>query len=165
MSVTLRKTVEIAIAAERAAETLYLGLQAMFAHHEPVAAYWGQYAFAEAKHAEWLEGLLDRLDSETLDQRLDGEVEYMLNEVAGFSVENALRHVDDLEDAYQLVHRLESAETNAIFKFLLDHFEPDREMKEFLRLQLEKHVEKLATDFPLEYRGTAMRKRTQALKG
>ncbi len=165
MTLTVRDTIEIAIAAERASQTLYQGLQARFAPYKPVADFFGAYAYEESKHAEWLEGLRSRLDDQTLNQAVDASIEYLLRSVSEFSVEKALARVANLEDAYHLVNEIESAETNAIFQFLLDHFEPDENLKAFLRQQLETHIDKFGQSLPAEYQGSAARRALRALEG
>jgi hypothetical protein len=88
----------------------------------------------------------------------------LLQAVAGFSVEKALLGVKNLEDAYQLVNDIENGETNAIFQFLLDNFEADVQMRDFLRAQLNKHIAKLSIDLPVQYKGILSRKAIQALE-
>jgi protein involved in sex pheromone biosynthesis len=84
--------------------------------------------------------------------------------VTGLSVEKALLGVKNLEDAYQLVNDIENGETNAIFQFLLDNFEPDEHMQVFLRAQLNKHIAKLSIDLPIQYKGRSYRTTIQALE-
>jgi hypothetical protein len=69
--VTVAQAFEVAIATERAAERLFQGLEAKFAHHEDVATFWKQYALDEAKHAKWLDGLKARLTTEQLSRPVD----------------------------------------------------------------------------------------------
>jgi hypothetical protein len=162
--VTVAQAFEVAIATERAAERLFQGLEAKFAHHEDVATFWKQYALDEAKHAKWLEGLKARLTTEQLSGPVDAHTVELLQAVAGFSVEKALLGVKNLEDAYQLVNDIENGETNAIFQFLLDNFETDVQMRDFLRVQLNKHITKLSIDLPVQYKGILSRKAIQALE-
>jgi hypothetical protein len=162
--VTVAQAFEVAIATERAAERLFQGLEAKFAHHEDVATFWKQYALDEAKHAKWLEGLKARLTTEQLSGPVDAHTVELLQAVAGFSVEKALLGVKNLEDAYQLVNDIENGETNAIFQFLLDNFETDVQMRDFLLAQLNKHITKLSIDLPVQYKGILSRKAIQALE-
>ena len=86
----------------------------------------------------------------------------LLQAVTGFSVEKALLGVKDLEDAYQLVNDIENGETNAIFKFLLDNFETDEQMRDFFRAQLNKHIARLSIKLPAQYKGILSLKAIQA---
>ena len=162
--VTVAQAFEVAISAERAAQQLFQGLEAKFAHCEDVAAFWKQYAYEEEKHAEWLADLKTRLTAEQLSEMLDNSTMKLLQAVTGISVEKALQGVRDLEDAYQLVNDIESGETNAIFQFLLNNFEADGQMRDFLRMQLNKHISKLSIDLPAQYKGILARKSIRALE-
>ncbi len=68
---TVEVLFERAIAAERAAEALYRGLEAKFAAHEDVVAFWHSYAEDEVGHAKWLERFRDGLTPEELDAPAD----------------------------------------------------------------------------------------------
>jgi rubrerythrin len=162
--ITIAQAFEVAISAERVAQKLFQGLEAKFAYYEDVATFWKQYADDEAKHAEWLEGLKARLTTEQLSGLVDAHTVELLQAVTEFSVEKALFGVKDLEDAYQLVSNIESGETNAIFQFLLNNFETDVQMRDFLRIQLNKHITKLSIDLPAQYKGILSRKAIQALE-
>lgn len=162
MQATIGQVFETAIAAERAAEQLFLGLEAKFSAHEELAIFWRGYAADEVSHAQWLEELRARLTPEKLGGLADSGTMNLLHAVAGFSVEKALGGVKDLEDAYQLVSEVESAETNAIFGFLVDNFEADEQVRGFLRSQLNSHVAKLMIDLPAQYRGTGARRAIRA---
>jgi rubrerythrin len=159
---TVAQAFIIAIAAEKAAEEMYQGLEAKFANHEDIAAFWEQYAGDEVEHAEALEGMLARLTPAQLSAPVDSPTVAALQVLAGFSVEKALKGVKNLEDAYQLVSEVESGETNAIFEFLL-MFEKDEHLREFLRAQLDKHITRLTDGTPARYKGILSRKAIQAL--
>ena len=161
--VTVAQAFEVAIATERAAERLFQGLEAKFAHHEDIATFWKQYSLDEAKHAKCLEGLKGRLTTEQLSKRVDNHTVRLLQTAAGYSVEKALLGVKNLEDAYQLVNDFENGEINVIFLFLLDNFEADEQMRDFFRVQLNKHIARLANDLPVQYKGVLSRKEIQAL--
>jgi rubrerythrin len=161
-NVTVARAFEIAISAERAAQQLFQGLEAKFAHYQDVAVFWRQYADDESKHAEWLEDLRARLTAEQLSGLVDDHTVGLLQAVTELSVQKALLGVRDLEDAYQLVNDIESGETNAIFQFLLNNFETDEQMRDFLRMQLTKHISKLSIDLPAQYKGTLARQAIRA---
>jgi hypothetical protein len=83
--------------------------------------------------------------------------------VLRFSVEDALKGVRNLEDAYQLVNELENSETNAIFEFLIANFAEDQKTQAFLRSQLRDHVGKLMIDFPVQFKQADVRREIGAL--
>jgi rubrerythrin len=162
--VTVAQAFEAAIAAEKAAERLFQGLEAKFAHREDVAMFWEQYARDEAEHAQWLEDLKARLTPQRLSEPVDAHIVEMLQVVTGYSVDQALLRVRNLEDAYRLVNDIENSETNAIFRFLLNNFEKDEQLRDFLQAQLNKHISRLSIDLPVEYKGILSRKAIQALE-
>jgi hypothetical protein len=128
-TMTLDTVFQAAIAAERATEVLYRGLQAKFASYPELADFWLGYAREEHGHATWLEGLYKRIDPLRLVEPVDQHTARLVIAVQSFSVEMALDGVHDLEDAYQLVNELENNETNAIFQFLMNNFEPDAQIR------------------------------------
>ncbi len=148
---TVDKLFEMAIAAERAGEALYRGLETKFAHHQPAASFWASYAKEEAGHARWLERLQDRLSMEQLSAPADPKVLQEAHKALQFSVEHALKGVGNLDDAYQLASELENAETNAVFDFLITTFPDDEQTAPFLRAQLRGHVGKIMIEFPAQF--------------
>lgn len=148
---TLSQVIETSIAAEQAAEKLYLGLADMFVHYPDVAHYWLEYAREEAQHAQWLETLRQGKSPEALSEPVNKAVADMANKLDSFSVEKALSKVETLDDAYQLVTNLENSEINTIFNFVVNHLGVDEETLNFLRQQLEEHVSQLSNRLPAQY--------------
>ena len=161
-NVTVEEAFEAAIGAEKAAEEFFSGLKAKFSHDPDVSQLWLQYAEDEAMHAKWLEALKAKLGPDEISAFVDGHTVQLLEAVARISVEKALASVHDLEEAYELVNEIESGETNAIFRFLMDNFETDEKMRDFLRTQLNMHVARLTIDLPQQYRGAAARRKIKA---
>jgi rubrerythrin len=155
---TLAQLLDLAIAAERAAEALYRGLETKFSHHDEVAAFWREYASEEVMHAEWLERLRDSLTSEQLSAPADPGVLKEANQALQVPVEKMLQDIHNLEDAYQLVNELENSETNAVFDFLITNFAEDKKTQAFLRSQLKDHIGKLAIDFPVQFKLASVRR-------
>ncbi|RLC71671.1 MAG: hypothetical protein DRI81_17420 [Chloroflexi bacterium] len=160
--VTVAELFEMAIGAEKAAEELYHGLAAKFAHHPEVADFWKEYAAEENGHAQWLERIRNGLSQDELAALADPTMLREARAALQVSVERALAQVHDLEDAYQLVGELENSETNAVFDFLITHFSSDAKTQAFLRAQLKEHIGRLMIDFPTRFRGAAMRRRVTA---
>ena len=158
-NITVETAFEAAIGAEKAAEKFFQGLEAKFSHNEEVSRLWKQYAEDEAMHANWLENLKAKLGRVELSKPVDEHTVQLLDIVAKISVKEALEKVHDLEDAYELVNEIENGETNAIFRFLIDNFEADEKMRDFLREQLNEHVGRLTLDLPPQYRGAATRRK------
>jgi len=160
--VTVAEAFEVAIGAEKAAEEFFTGLKAKFEHNDEVSKFWMQYAEEEAMHARWLETLKAKLSHDKLSKLVDEHTVQLLEAVAHISVEKMLGSINDLEEAYELVNEIESGETNAIFRFLIDNFEADEKMREFLRGQLNKHVARLTIDLPIQLQGASTRRKITA---
>jgi rubrerythrin len=154
---TVAKLFELAIAAERAGEALYRGLEKKFAHQQQAADFWGGYAQEEAGHARWLERLQGRLSAEQLSAPADPAILQAVYQALQFSVEQELKSVRNLEDAYQLASEVENAETNAVFEFLITTFPTDEQTAPFLRAQLSGHVGKIMIEFPTQFGPQARR--------
>lgn len=161
---TISELFGLAISAEKAAEKLYRGLEAKFAHFPEVAGFWGEYAVEEAGHTLWLERLRGRLDPEELSESADSHALENARAALQFSVEDALEEIKDLQDAYQMANELESSETNAVFEFLITHFSYDEETQAFLKAQLREHVTELMTGFPAHFESAAMQLSVDALE-
>jgi hypothetical protein len=148
---TINELFDMAIAAERTAERLYLGLEKKFSHCEDVAAFWAKSASEEIQHATWLESLRARINEKRLADPADSEIVRQAERVAEFSVEDALADVRNLQDAYVLANDAESSETNTIFEFLIGNFADDERTQIFLRTQLKNHIGNLMIDFPTRF--------------
>ncbi len=157
------KLFEMAIDAERAAEALYHGLAAKFAHQPEVADFWNSYAAEEDKHARWLARIRDDLSQEVLGASADATILETARTALQVSVERALNRIRNLDEAYNLANELENAETNAVFDFLITHFSEDDKTRKFLRSQLRDHVGRLMIEFPTQFRGAANRREVKAL--
>jgi rubrerythrin len=156
--ITLGQVLEMAIAAEQAAETLYRELEVKFAAVEDVALCWRHCAFDEVEHATWLKTLRSQLGAEEQAGQVEADIAASVRAMAHFSVEKALDGVQTLEDAFQLVTEVENGETNALFRFLIDNFEPDEQLRESLESQLIQHVGRISVNFPAQYKRPASRR-------
>lgn len=148
---TIAKLFEMAIALENAAETLYRGLAGKFSGDDDVVAFWVMYAVEEAGHALWLRRLRDALDAERLAAQANPSMVTYAVSALKLSVERSLARVRNLEDAFQLANEIESAETNAIFDFLVTNFAYSADVLDFLQRQLEKHISRLMQEFPARF--------------
>jgi rubrerythrin len=155
---------EVAIAAEHANRELFLGLSSKFAHHQEVADFWREYAEDEAMHARLLEQIRDGLSPEQLAAPADPYQVENAYKALRLRVDEALEGVDNLEEAYQLVHEVEHSETNVVFEFLISNFSSDQRAQSFLRSQLGEHVARLMNGFPAAFKQAARRREIKALE-
>ncbi len=148
---TLGELNELAIALEHSAETIYRGLGKMFPDEPEVVLFWNIYANEEAKHAQWLEELRASQSDIQLGKPIDEIlVEAALN-LLKKNPDTILASVNNLEDAFQLAVFFESSETNVIFNFLITDSKLASKAKDFLRTQLNTHIERLDREFPKKF--------------
>ncbi len=147
----------LAIKAEETAAEFYRGLVRKFSHESEIADFWQHYVLDEIAHALWLERLRGNLSAERLAEPADSEILAGAQHALSLSVENVLSGIHTLEDAYELVSDLENSETNVVFEFLITNFPYDREVLNFLRGQLNDHVNRLIAAFPSRFRDPGVR--------
>jgi rubrerythrin len=161
---TVAELFELSIAAERAAEEMYLGLAAKFAHHQDVADFWRNYAGEEAGHARWLERTCNGSSPEQLSALADPAILENARRFLEFSPGIALEEIATLEDAYQQANDLENSEMNVVFEFIITGFSANETAGAFLRSQLRDHIARLMVEFPARFSHASSRKAVTALE-
>ncbi|MBN1178097.1 MAG: hypothetical protein JXD18_02730 [Anaerolineae bacterium] len=132
-----------AIAAEHAAQALYLAFAERFSDPPEVAEFWRSLANDEQLHAEMLKKVRDALPPERLAAPADPEAAHKARQLSNLISEDAIEKTQSLKAAYWLAHDLESSEVNTIFDFILTQFMDDETLKAFALAQLQDHVAKL----------------------
>ncbi len=163
MGMTIEQAITEAMQAEKSAENLYLGLEQKFCSVPEVASFWKQFAIEEASHFEWLNNLAARLNQSDRQKLIDTHTQDLFYQVRLFSWKNSLAKIHDLEDAFEEVSDLENSETNAVFRFLIDNFEVDNSIRDFLLAQLATHIARLSINLPWLFRNVASRQSILAL--
>jgi rubrerythrin len=135
----------------------------MFESHEEISAFWKRYAAEETGHATWLKRLRERLSADEMTAPADTNMLEMMNSLRELSMDGLLNKVENLDDAFQLAHDMESSEVNVVFSFLVDHFSADESTQAFLRTQLRSHANHLALDLPTQFRGVSARRAIKAV--
>ena len=162
MGMTVQQAFTEAINAEKSAENLYLGLEKKFSSEPEVASFWKLFATEEVNHFEWLNNLAARLSQSDREKLVDTHTQDLFYAVRLFSWENALANIHDLAEAFEEVNDLENGETNAVFRFLIDNFEVDKSIRDFLLAQLATHLARLSTNLPFAFRDILNRQATKA---
>jgi rubrerythrin len=155
---TVEKLFEVAIRLEAAAGGFYEGLAERFAHCPEVAGFWRVMAAEEARHENRLAEWRASLSAARLSRPAEARMLQMGENVLGTSVEELLRNVHNLDDAYEAAHDLESSETNTIFRFFISAFSQDQRVMAMLMQDLDEHVERLTAEFPSPYATRAARR-------
>lgn len=148
---TIEELLKLALCLEVAARRFYEGLAARFSHCPEVAVFWQAMAADEACHENRLKQWRTALSAERLSQTTDGRLFQMGEKLLAVSVEELLRRVRTLSDAYEIADELESSETNTIFRFFIQEFSQDARVLDVLMQDLDGHVERLIAGFPASY--------------
>jgi rubrerythrin len=148
---TIGTLLKVAIRLEATTERFYEGLAERFSHCPEVAAFWRTMAADEACHKSRLTEWARSMDSKRLSQPVDAKMLQMGEKLLDTSVEDLLDRTQNLDDAYEAAHELESSETNVIFRFFIKEFSQDPRVMAALRHDLDEHAERLMTEFPTAY--------------
>ena len=136
---------DLAIQGEYAAQELYQGLMHLFRAHPDAVELWREFAVEETEHALTLQGILDALTPEQQSPPANTGMVLAAQQALSVPVAQHLAGVKTLEDACELVSDLENSETNAVFEFLLSHFDADNQISPFVLTQLREHIARLQT--------------------
>ncbi len=161
---TLGELNELTITLEYAAEATYRGLAIMFSHEPEIAQFWNLLADEESGHAQWLENLHNGLEEHQLRKQVDSRFSEGVRTLLEISPEARLRKVGTLEEALQMALDLETAETNAVFDFLISDYLLATKAREFLRNQVGVHVERLTKGLPERFQDRSARVEVAARK-
>ena len=136
---------ELAITAEIAARNLYRGLAARFAHVPAVAKFWQGMMADEEAHAVQLERLRASLTAEQLAAPAQPSLWQQAAASYDLATQSTVDSVQTLDDAYQVVQRLESSEINAIFELLMIRYLAMEHKEEIILSQIRDHTAKMLT--------------------
>jgi len=148
---SVRHVFELAIHAEYKAGDFYDHLASMFDRHSEVRGFWKAKAREERDHARWLDNLRASVSDEQMNMTTDRDVLERAIHAANAPVEAVLARIRTLQDAYNEANKIEQAETNATFEFLIEHFSDNPDVMLFLREQLHRHVGSMMLDFPVRF--------------
>lgn len=160
---TIDQLFQLAIAGEKAAERIYQGLERKFAPYPELGQFWARYASDEATHARRLEQIRARLAPEQLAQPADPRMVDQARKIAQTPVEDILKGVQNLGQAYDLAQTMEEGETNSIFAFLVSDFDVASQSRAFLQSQLHDHIARITDEFPAAFNLPSVRRSTRAL--
>jgi hypothetical protein len=161
---TLGELNELTITLEHVAEATYRGLAVMFSHEPEMARFWNLLADEEAGHAHWLKGLSDSLEEHQRRKQVDSRFSEGVRALLEISPDVRLRKISNLEEALQMALDFETAETNAVFDFLISDYQLATKAREFLRNQVGVHVERLSKGLPERFRDRSARLEVAARK-
>jgi rubrerythrin len=147
---------ELSLGFENNAHELYERWAKKFSGLADVADFWLEYAADEAFHGNLLEKLQARLTPAQLASPIETDLVGDTRRMLAFLQKDSA--IEDLDQAYQYANMIEHSEINPLFEVLLSHFEPDEKAREFLRSQLDDHINKLIYKFPKRFSRSEQRR-------
>lgn len=132
-----------AIASEKLVQNFYLEMARKFNEEEEVKTIWKSLAEDEKKHAQVIEEIKDSLSQEVLNKLVDDSIVEKLVKIEKIRIREKIDKIDNLKDAYEFAHDVESSEINNLFTFITVKYFPDQIRKEFVLNEMTKHIDKL----------------------
>ena len=136
---------------------LYKEFSTMFSDMPAIAAYWKDLLMDVMDYIKALRKIKESIDNEQVLPTIDDKIWDDVNHVRKKLDRDLLQSVNNLDDAYELAHELESSEVNAIFQFLTKKFMPKEERVKFVVSTMKNHQKKLM-DFSENFGSKAWRK-------
>ncbi len=141
---TVATLFDLAISLETILRALYRKFAQRFAHVPEASRLWEAMGKDEMWHAQKLEAIRDSLSVDELHGEANARMLHAARWLVRLSVDDALKTVRTLQDAYELAHELEHSEVNAIFGFLASEFIPSEAQRRFVRAEIRNHLDRLA---------------------
>jgi rubrerythrin len=154
---TIEEIFERAIQVECKAADIYEEFSQLFSHIPKISAFWRGLAEDEMQHANTLQDVRKSLTSEQLLSTCDKEMSEEVARIQRMLSDDITASIKNLDDAYELAHKLEFSEFNAIFKFLAIEFVRSEELEQFVVSGIMQHQQKLI-DFNRNFGDTDWRK-------
>jgi rubrerythrin len=161
---TIGDLLAVGVHLEAAAQCFYQGLAEMFRHAPEVADFWRRFAEDEALHGKRLIELRASMSDTRLSEPTDAMMLEAGRKLLIPPLEDRLREVRSLDDAYEMAHDLETSETNTIFRFFITEFSQDRRIITAIMHHLDGHVERLMAGLPAQYATRAGRVELEAMR-
>jgi len=147
---TTENLFKLAVEIEKEAANVYEKFSKVFAYMPQIFAFWSGMRDDELEHATTLQGISKSLSAEQLISLPDHALWNSVVDVRRMLGRDLTVSVENLDDAYELAHELESSEVNNIFKFLTSHYVASEEQEKLLDMQIVRHLKKLM-DFSSNY--------------
>jgi rubrerythrin len=115
----LSDVIELAISAERTAESFYEKLSLMFREYAGISEFWRGMMRDEQEHARMLEAIRDSLSPEELAAPESPEIYNRVKSFLSYSTYGLLSGIQTLDDAYRAAVNLEFSEVNKLAALLM----------------------------------------------
>ena len=142
--ITFSELINAAIAAEDAAQRIYLAFKSKFLYRPDIANFWQAMADDENEHAQMLSSIHGHVAVEDLAKLVDIQLAEKAYELQGLMAQGLIDSVNNLNDAYEIAYALEYSEINTIFNFLTKRFLSTDESCGIISSTIDRHLLRLS---------------------
>ena len=158
---TTGKLFESAIEIEKTAGRIYERYAELFSDYPKIVAFWKGMNTDELGHAKWLSEIKESLTEKQLLSTPNYELTLKAETVKSLLNKNSAKKIDNLDEAYEMAHEIESSEVNNLFRLLTNQFISSVDRKNFLFSEINEHQQKIM-DFPKNFGDRILRREVKA---
>lgn len=158
---TFEEILENAIEIEKSAGRLYVKFAKMFSSFPKAAEFWKEMNKDELDHAKWLIEIKESLSDKELSSSPDYNLILKVHHINKLLDKYSAKKIENLDDAYELAHDIESSEVNNLFSLLTHKFISSEDKRRILLSEINEHQMKII-DFPKNFGDEILRKEIKA---
>jgi len=139
---TLSEVIKVGIQSEKKLQMIYMNFSNLFMNLAEIRDFWRELSNDEKMHAKCLEQL--KFNREDLFKMVDGVIQEKVASLENISVDKLLLKVKNLDDAFEIMHKLEHSEIDFMFEFLMGKSIDSQDRMEIINCKIRKHYAKFA---------------------
>jgi len=133
--------IETLIEVEKSSQFFYVGLFKKFSDDPATANYWRLRLKEECTHEKELKRFRQSLSDEEINEPVDFSKIQTLKDILNHPLENILKEIKNLDDAYQKANELENSEARKVLDFFVKDFIKDSKERKSFILMIQYHLE------------------------
>ncbi len=158
---TFEEIFENAIEIEKTAGQMYEKFAELFSDFPKAVYFWKGMKKDESDHAKWLIEIKESLSDKKLSSSPDYDMILKIHQINSLLDKYSSKKVENLDEAYELSHEIESSEVNNLFMLLANKFISSEDRKKLLLSEINDHQQKIV-DFPKIFGDKIIRKEIKA---
>jgi len=147
----LGKIFERAIETKRKVGQIYQRFAELFSHVPEVEDFWKKMNLNQIAHADWLKEIKESLSEEQILSLPEVEMVLKIHSIRNLFDKHLKKEINNLHDAYEVAHTIESSEVNDLFKILSSEFISSEEKKKLILNAIEEYRKQIMS-FPEKFR-------------
>jgi hypothetical protein len=156
--IVLGKIFERAIETKRKVGQMYLRFAELFSHVPEVEDFWKKMNLNQMAHADWLKEIKESLTEEQILSLPEVEMVLKTHSIRKLFDKHVNKEIDNLHDAYEVAHEIESSEVNDLFEILSSEFISSGEKKALILDSIDQYRKQIMS-FPSKFQdGIEMKK-------